>query len=357
MEKALELAYKAAGRTTPDPMVGAVIVKNGRIVSAGYHKEAGTPHAEALAIKRAGKKAQGSTLYLNLEPCSHYGNNPPCVDAIIGSGIKKVVSSMVDPNPLVKGRGFNKLRKAGIKVEVGLLEDKARALNEFFFKYITTKEPFVILKSAMSLDGKIATKTGESRWISGNTSRKLVHKIRNEVDAIMTGIGTVLADNPTLNVRMIKGKKRNPLKVIIDPFCRTPLNSNVLKNEPKKSIFVVLENTGLAKTSKIEKLGAEVIRMKGKKGMIDLKALMGVLGGMGVMSIMIETGSGLAASALMSGIVDKLMLFVAPKVIGGKDAPSPVGGEGIAKLSKVLHSKDLKCSKVGEDVLIEACLS
>lgn len=357
MKEALSLAASMAGRTSPDPMVGAVVVSNGRVISRGRHAEAGTPHAEAIAIKKAGRRAKGATLYLNLEPCSHYGNNPPCSDSILRSGIKKVVACMKDPNPLVSGRGFRKLREAGIKVEVGLFEEEAKKLNEYFIKYITKKRPFVILKSAMSLDGKISTRVGESEWISGEASRRLVHKMRNEVDAIMTGIGTVLTDDPRLTVRMIKGRTRNPLKIIIDPFARVPLKSNVLLNEPWKAIVVVSEQASKARASKIENLDASVIRMKARKGMIDLGKLMDVLGGMGIMSVMIETGGGLAASAIESDIVDKIMMFVAPKIIGGAAAPGPVGGGGVAKLASSKKLKDLKCSKIGEDVLIEAYLS
>lgn len=352
MREALRLASLMEGRTAPDPTVGAVVVKNGRIVGKGYHREVGTPHAEAVALSRAGARSRGATLYVSLEPCSHYGNNPPCADQIIAAGIKKVVAPIADPNPLVSGRGFKKLKAAGLRVEVGCLSEEAKRINEPFFKYITKNMPFVTLKSAMSLDGKIATSSGESKWISSVASRKTVHSLRAKTDAVMTAIGTVLADDPRLTVRAVKG--RNPIKVVIDPELAIPLGANVLKNEPWKAIIVTSTKVPKSKIAALRRLDAEVIEMKSKGNMIDLRAVMKELAKRHIMSVMIEAGGGLAATALQAGIVDKIMYFVAPKIIGGKGAPTPVEGEGARKLSRAVKLKDIRSSKSGEDVLIVA---
>ena len=353
--RALELAAKARGITSPDPLVGAVVVNNGRIVGEGYHKQVCTPHAETVAIKNAGSKAAGATLYVNLEPCNHFGNNPPCTDLIIRSGIKKVIASMKDPNPLVAGKGFAKLKKHGIHVVVGIRGHEAKALNEHFSKFITKKLPFVILKSAMSLDGKIATRTGESRWISSEASRKYVHELRASVDAVMTSIKTVVTDDPTLNVRMAKG--RDPLKVIIDPKCETPLKSKVITHSPQRTIIVASKTAAASKVTKLTQAGAEVIFIPSSSGIIDLMALMKVLAKKNIMSVMIEAGGGLAASALDARIVDKLIYFIAPKVIGGSSSPTPVGGEGVRRISRALHLKNMKFSELGPDIVIQAYLS
>jgi len=356
MKEALALASGVLGMVSPDPAVGAVVVKNGKIVGKGYHNRFSTPHAEDYAIKKAGDKAKGATLYINLEPCCHYGNNPPCTDNIIKSGIKRVVAAIRDPNPLVNGKGFNRLRKAGIKVDVGLLKKEALRLNEFFIKYITAKRPFVILKMAMSLDGKIATFSGESRWISGEESRKFSHYLRGITDAVMVGIGTVLSDDPRLNIRHIRAKNlTEPLKIVIDPEGRVPISSNLIK-DPAKAIIVVTKKAPARRLKKLRSLGAKIIfgrPDKRAKGRIDLKALMATLGKQKITSIMIEGGAGLAASALSSKIVDKAVFFVAPKIIGGRDALSPVGGKGIKKVSKALHLKDVTTKRLGEDIMIE----
>jgi diaminohydroxyphosphoribosylaminopyrimidine deaminase/5-amino-6-(5-phosphoribosylamino)uracil reductase len=351
MKETLELAERARGLTSPDPMVGAVIVKGDNVVGRGYHAEVGTPHAESFAIKKAGPKAKGATMYVNLEPCCHYGNNPPCVDQIIKAGIKKVVAAMRDPNPLVSGKGIKKLRKFGVDVKVGLLEREARVLNESFVRFITARKPFVILKSAMSIDGKIATPSGESRWITGRRARAAVHKIRSTVDAVMIGIGTAIKDNPRLTAR-IKGG-RNPLKIIIDPRAEIPLRQKALTYEPEKTIVVVSERAPKAKIIKIERTGARILILPSKKGVIDLKMLMKLLAGDGVVSIMIEGGGELSARAIEARIVNKVLFFISPKIIGGRRAKTPVEGEGVKRLSRALQLKNIKCSGVGEDLLIE----
>jgi len=353
MKRALELAESVAGRTSPDPMVGAVIVKNGRIVGAGYHAEVGTPHAESFALKKAGSRAKGATMYVNLEPCCHYGNNPPCVNQIIRAGVKKVVAAMKDPNPLVFGKGFKMLKNAGVEVKVGILGSEAARLNEAFIKYISTKTPFVILKSAMSIDGKIATSSGESRWISGPESRRLVHKLRNRVDAVMVGIGTIMVDNPALTTRMVTGRRRNALKIIIDKNASIPLRSKVLVHEPEKTIIVTSAEAPKTKLKKIKTLGAKVMKVRIRKGCLDLRQLMKDLAEEGIVSVMIEGGSGISAVALETGIVDKVMFFLAPCIIGGSEAPTAVGGDGIKKLSRALRLKNVELTEVGGDFLIE----
>ncbi len=355
MLEALALARLQMGKTSPDPMVGAVIVKNGCVVSKGYHAEQGTPHAEAFAIKKAGDNAKGATLYLNLEPCSHYGYNPPCTQAIIKAGIKRVVASMKDPNPLVNGKGFAQLRDAEIKVEVGLMEKEARELNETFIKFITTDYPFVILKTAMSLDGKTATVTGDSKYITGLPSRQYVHVLRTYVDAMMVGVSTVIIDDPMLTVRDVgdeKITKRNPKKIILDTYAEIPLNSYILKHEPEKTIVVVGKDAAKSKLDKIRNTGAGVMIAETKKGQIDLKKLMVELGEDKITSIMIESGGTLAASALKEGIVNKVMFFVAPILIGGKTAATPVAGEGFKKLSQAIKLKNIHVKMLGNDVLI-----
>ncbi len=360
MREALALARSQMGKTSPDPMVGALVVKGRRIISKGYHAEQSTPHAEAFAIKKAGSRAKGATLYLNLEPCCHYGYNPPCTHAIIKAGIKRVVAAMKDPNPFVNGKGFAQLRDAGIKVKTGVLEEEAKELNEAFIKYITTNIPFVMLKSAMSLDGKIATVTKESKYITGLPARQHVHMLRVYVDAVMVGVNTVKIDDPALTARDVGDEniiKRNPKKIVLDTNAEIPLRSKILKNEPRKAIIVVGESAPKKKLEKIRKTGASVLRAATRGGRIDLRKLMAELAEDKIMSIMIEAGGTLAASALKEGIVDKVLFFIAPKIIGGKAAPTPVAGAGFKKLSQAVNLKSSRVRMMGSDVLIEGYIS
>jgi len=366
MQLALDLAVKAKGRTSPNPMVGAVIVKDGEIVGKGYHQKAGTPHAEIHALREAGNLAQDATMYVTLEPCSHHGRTPPCSEAIIKAGLKKVVVAMGDPNPLVAGRGINQLRAVGIEVEAGLLEDEAKKLNEIFIKYITTKTPFVLLKTAMTIDGKIATHTGNSRWITGPEARQQVHRLRNTYDGILVGIGTVLADNPSLTTRLddftddnrdISGK--DPIRIIVDSKARTPLDSKVLNLQADAIAFIAISK--LAPKDKVEGLkavGAKILVCDTTAtGQVDLKDLMIKLGQLDITSVILEGGSQIAASALENELVDKVMWFIAPKIVGGQQAPSPVAGRGISKMSQALELKNIKIESFGEDISIEAYLN
>ncbi|MBI5213787.1 MAG: bifunctional diaminohydroxyphosphoribosylaminopyrimidine deaminase/5-amino-6-(5-phosphoribosylamino)uracil reductase RibD [Nitrospirae bacterium] len=364
MKRALTLAAKAKGMTSPNPMVGAVVVKNGKVIVEDYHKKAGEPHAEALAILNAGEKAKGATLYVTLEPCCHKDKRtPPCTNAIINSGIKKVFIAMKDPNPKVSGKGIEELKKHGVTVVNGILEDKAKILNEAYIKYITTKTPFVILKTAMTLDGKIATPEGQSKWITGEAARKIVHQMRNSVDAILTATGTVKADNPELTARVgqkAKGKRqrvKSPIRIIIDPNLETPLDFKIF-NLPPETIVVTkkqaIGNRQKAIEQKIKALsdkGIKIIEYEGER--VDLRWLMKKLGEMEITSVMIEGGSSLNAYALYDGIVDKAVFFIAPKIIGGKDSIPAVGGNIFRKLEEAVMIKDMKVKRAGQDLMIE----
>jgi len=355
MRLALDLAKSAEGKTTPDPMVGAVIVKNNRIIDTGYHGEITTPHAEAWALQKAGDRAKGATLYVNLEPCSHFGHNPPCSDLIISSGIKEVVAAMQDPNPLVHGNGFRQLRRHGVKVRVGLLEKEAVKLNEIFVKYFTTRRPFVAIKEAMTLDGKIATKTGNSRWVSSHETRKYSHRLRNIYDAILCGVGTVLIDNPKLTARLIK-RVKNPIRIVLDSHARTPLTANVVNVKQARTIIVVGPGAPKQRVKALRDKGVEIIYVPAPKGLIDMKALMKKLGSMQITSVLIEGGGEVAASALAAKIVDKAYFFYAPKIFGGRDAKTGVEGEGVAYPFQALQLKSYETIPVGSDILVRGYL-
>jgi len=358
---ALDLARQGLGQTSPNPLVGAVVVKDGEIVGTGFHARAGEPHAEVLALEDAGEKAAGATLYVNLEPCSHYGRTSPCTDRIIAAGIRKVVAAMQDPNPLVCGRGFNKLRQAGVKVKTGVLEEKARVLNEVFVKYITTRIPFVTLKMAMSLDGKVATKTGDSRWITGKESREFVHRLRHQHDALMVGIGTVLADNPRLTTRLPEGGGKDPLRVVVDTRGRLPLEARILHLDSNAPTLVAVgESAPVEKVDALKKAGARVEVLPEESGRVSLRALLELLGKQEITSVLVEGGGEINYSLISAGLVDKFYFFIAPKVIGGRTAPTPVMGEGVEWLEQGWTVKGIEYKQLGNDILIsgypEACL-
>ncbi|HHW41479.1 MAG TPA: bifunctional diaminohydroxyphosphoribosylaminopyrimidine deaminase/5-amino-6-(5-phosphoribosylamino)uracil reductase RibD [Syntrophomonadaceae bacterium] len=353
MERALELAAMARGRTSPNPLVGAVVVRDGEIVGEGYHQKAGTPHAEIHALRQAGEKAKNAVLYVTLEPCCHYGKTPPCTDAIIRAGIKKAVVAVKDPNPLVAGKGIQALQDAGIEVSLGMLEARARRLNEAFFKYMVERRPFVTLKAAMSLDGKIATSSGDSKWITGVEAREYVHRLRAENDAIMVGIGTVLADDPLLTVRL-PGEDRKPLRLVVDSGLRIPLTSRLVRTA-REVPTVVAAAKGKCQAEKKEKLesaGVEVWELPEEEGRVGLCSLLEELGKRGVLSVLLEGGSTLNAAALAAGIVDKFIFFYAPKIIGGKGAPGPFGGTGINFLNDAIEIKELSWEKIGSDLML-----
>jgi diaminohydroxyphosphoribosylaminopyrimidine deaminase/5-amino-6-(5-phosphoribosylamino)uracil reductase len=353
MREAHSLAKSAEGRTTPDPMVGAVLVKGGRIISMGYHGEVATPHAEAWAIQKAGEEARGSTLYLNLEPCCDFANknNPPCTDTIIRSGIKRVVASMIDPNPLVNGRGFARLKRHGIKVEVGLLEKEARHLNEVFVKYIRTKRPFVVLKTALTIDGKIATRTGASRWVAGPEALRYAHHLRNIYDAILVGIGNVLIDDPRLDVRRVE-KVKDPVRIVLDSFARTPLRAKVLTTGTARTIIAVGPKAPRSKVESLAKKGAEILQVTAQNGLINIRELLKKLGEMKITSVLVEGGGEVNSSFIDARAIDKAYFFIAPKIFGGRDAKTPVEGKGVALPGQAKWLKNVYVDKVGADILI-----
>lgn len=359
MRLALRLAMKGMGKTSPNPMVGAVVVKGKTIVGRGYHHRAGEPHAEILALRQAGERARGATLYLNLEPCDHCGKTPPCTRAILQAKIKRVVAGMKDPNPLVSGRGIERLRRAGVQVRVGVLEEESRELNRTFCKFITTREPFVTLKAAATLDGKVATKSGDSRWISSEASRNYVHGLRQAMDAVMVGIGTVLKDDPLLTVRLAGGKQPGqPLRVVVDSRLRIPLNSQVVRTALHfPTLVAATREASPSKMKKLARAKLEILIIESDaQGRVSLRALMRELGRRGVVSVLLEGGSTLNASALREGIVDRLLLFFAPKIIGGQRAPGVIGGEGALLIKDAEPVKILKIRRIGPDILIEGAL-
>ncbi|OGP11758.1 MAG: riboflavin biosynthesis protein RibD [Deltaproteobacteria bacterium RIFCSPLOWO2_12_FULL_43_16] len=361
MRMAIALARKGIGKTSPNPAVGAVIVKNGRIVGRGYHRKAGLAHAEINALREAGIKAKGADIYITLEPCNHFGRTPPCAEAIVRAGIKNIFIGMKDPNPLVAGKGITRLKNAGIKVETGILEQECKYINEAYIKYIITKTPFVTLKLASTLDGKIATASGESKWITGETARRYAHRMRAEADAVMVGIGTVIADDPELTVRLVKGK--NPVRIVVDSRLRMPANAKIL-NQHKGSVIIATikkksqESEVRNQEKKIKALnasGADVLLLHSRNGKVDLKALMKELGKREITSLIIEGGGSLAASAIKEGIVDKITIFVAPKFFG-KEGLSMIGELGIRRLKDAICLSRLECRKLGDDLLLEGYL-
>ena len=356
MRMALRLAEKARGRTSPNPMVGAVVVKDGKIISRGWHRKAGEPHAEAIALKKAGAAAEGAMLYVTLEPCSHTGKRtPPCTPLVIQSGAKRVVIAMIDPNPKVSGGGVKALQSAGIEVVTGVLEAEAKKLNEAFIRHVTTGTPFVTLKIAQTLDGKIATARGESQWITGEKAREEAHRLRDINDAILVGINTVLKDNPLLTTRIPSG--RDPVRVIVDSALRIPLNAKILTQKSSaKTIVATLASAPKGKMTKLQKAGVEVLMVKSAQGRVDLRDLMRKLGKMDITSVLIEGGAEINFSALKAGIVDKAILFIAPMLMTGKDALCSIGGTSPVKLSQALRLRDVTSHFVGQDFMVEGYL-
>lgn len=354
MKRALDLAKKGIGYTKPNPLVGAVIVKDNRIIGEGYHEFFGGAHAEINAFSNASEDVAGATMYVTLEPCSHFGKTPPCANAIVNKKIAEVVIAMEDPNPLVAGNGIRILRENGIKVVTGVLEDEAKKQNEIFIKYISTKRPFIILKTAMTIDGKIATVIGESKWITNEQSRQHVHEIRHRVSGIMVGIGTILADNPELTTRLKGIEGQDPTRIIVDTTARIPLDAKVLNLTSKsRTIIVTTENAPKQKLKYIKEKGADIIVTPIKNNKVDLSYLMQQLGEIEIDSVLIEGGAALNFSALEEGIVDKVITFIAPKLIGGCTAKTPVGGEGINHMKDAIDLYNIQISRFDEDIMIE----
>ena len=364
MKRAIELAYRGEGFTNPNPMVGAVIVRDGRIIGEGYHRRYGDLHAERDALSGLTEDAQGATLYVTLEPCCHQGKQPPCTGAIIDNGIGKVVIGSRDPNPLVAGKGVKILREAGIEVVEDFLRDECDAINPVFFKYITTKQPYVVLKYAMTMDGKIATKAGASKWITGEESRSEVQKMRHRYMAIMAGIGTVLADDPMLNVRL-EGLK-SPVRIIADSGLRIPLGSSIVKTAGELRTIVAYceadtdiahregsgpkEDACIDKTEELKKAGVELVKTPSENGHVDVAYLMNYLGGQGIDSVLVEGGGTLNYSLIRADLVDRVDMFIAPKIFGGLDARTPVEGTGIAGVDEAVGYVLKEVTRYGEDI-------
>lgn len=351
MRRALELAKKGTGYVSPNPLVGAVIVQDGQIIGEGYHECYGQAHAEVNAVRNAAKDVEGATLYVTLEPCAHYGQTPPCAKLLVKSKFKRVVIGCLDPNEQVSGRGVKILREAGIAVDIGILEQECLAINEVFFHYITTKKPFVVMKTAMTLDGKIATVTGASKWITGNAARERVHQLRHRLSGIMVGVDTVIADDPLLSCRMENG--RNPVRLIVDSKLRIPPDARVLKNQDtQKTIIGTTKQCNQEKHEALENMGVEVVILPENKGRVDLQAWMKVLGERKIDSILLEGGATLNFSMLKEGLVHQVQAYIAPKIFGGQTAPTPVGGTGFEQVADAVRIEHLKVEKVGEDIWI-----
>ena len=354
MRKALRLARKGWGLTSPNPAVGAVIVDDGAVVGEGWTQPRGQDHAEVMAIRQAGPMAEGAILYTTLEPCCHYGRTPPCTDAIIAAGISEVHSAVVDPNPLVSGKGHSALRDAGIRTVTGEGEAAARKVMEAYFKFITTGLPFVTAKFAMSLDGKIATRTGDSKWVTGPEARQYVQRMRRQSDAVLAGINTILADDPMLTVRDESGQSlpHQPLRVITDSRCRTPANAQVLK-QPGLTLIATTADAPPGNVAQLEEAGAEVLFMPaGTDGRVEMSSLLVELGHRGIVNLMAEGGGIVLGSLFDAGLVDKVYAFIAPVIIGGQDAASPVEGQGIELMTKAWVIDRSSLQAIGPDWLI-----
>lgn len=351
MKIALSLARATIGQTSPNPSVGAVIAKDGQLISTGIHKKAGEAHAEVMAIQAAGLSAKGANLYVTLEPCCHYGKTPPCANLIIESGIKKVFVSCLDPNPKVAGKGIEKLQKAGIEVEVGLCEKEGRQINEMFFHWIQTKTPFVTLKAAITIDGKIATKTGDSKWITSPEARLDVHNLRHEHDAILVGIGTILSDNPLLTTRRPQGGK-NPIRVILDSHLKIPKFANVVQDQSAKTVIFTGNEIDISKKSELEMMGVHIISLPSTS--ILLQDVLNILGDMKVMSLLVEGGSEIHGSFIQANLFQQMIVYMAPKLVGGKNAFPFVGGAGFENMIDASKLEFTHVEKVGPDLKIIA---
>ena len=354
MQMALDLAERGTGYTSPNPLVGAVVVKDQKVVGRGYHKHFGGAHAEVNALEEAGAKARGATLYVTLEPCNHTGKTPPCTEKILAAGIRRLVVAMGDPNPGVRGGGNDRLRAAGLEVVEDVAHNAAQRQNEFFLKHTRTETPFVILKCAATLDGHIATRTGDAQWVSGPQSRGFVHALRHAVDGILVGVGTVKADDPSLTTRLPEGGGCDPKRIILDTHLSIPLNARVL-TQPSDAETILVTGPDVARTArrKVEQTGARVLTVPCREGRVDLKALMKKLGAEGLASILVEGGSRVCGSTLRAGIVDKLYFFYAPKLLAGDDGIPICQGPGRERMTDCLNVNHITVHRFGQDVMIE----
>ena len=350
MARALALARKGAGRVSPNPMVGCVIVKDGQVIGEGWHQKCGSLHAERNAFAACTQDPAGATLYVTLEPCCHWGRTPPCTDAILEHKIARVVVGCLDPNPLVAGKGVELLGAHGVEVTTGVLEGECKACNAVFFHYIQTKTPFVVLKYAMTLDGKIAACTGHSRWVTGEIARAHVHETRNWLSAILVGVGTVLADDPLLTCRMEGG--RNPVRIVCDSHLRTPLTSQLIRTAKEAPTLLAAVERGET-AEELEEAGAEILLCKEKEGKVDLADLMTKLGARGIDSVLLEGGGELAFSALEAGVVHRVQAYISPKLVGGRTAKTPLGGAGFPTMDRAVRLEHLTLTRLGDDILME----
>jgi len=354
MHMAYSLAEKAVGRVSPNPYVGAVAVRRGVIVGTGYHAGPGKPHAEVVALAQAGRRAEGATVYITLEPCVHWGRTPPCVDSLIQARLKRVVISDLDANPLVFKRGVRRLKQEGLPVECGLLSEKNRRLNEIYIKYITRKTPFVAVKSAISLDGRLATRTFDSRWISSAETREYVHLLRGEYDALMVGINTVLRDDPQLTIRHPRWKDKPLTRVVVDSRLRFPLEAKMLKTQDRGNIIVFTRpEASRRKAAALEKKGVRVVPVPGKGPRVDLRAVLARLADTEIAALLVEGGGTLVSSLFQARLADKVFLALSPKLIGGSTAPAFIAGAGVPRLSEALSLKDTRVFSLGSDIIVE----
>ena len=362
MQMALDLATRGRGFTSPNPMVGAVVVKDNVLVGRGYHAKLGDAHAEVNALDDAGEQAHGATLYVTLEPCNHFGRTPPCTHKIIESGIRRVVIAMADPNPGVRGGGADYLKSQGLEVTLGLCEAQAQQLNEAFIKYVQTDQPFFIVKCAATLDGQLATRTGDAKWVTGESARHFVHEIRHAVDAILVGVDTVKQDNPQLTTRLPEAKHglraKDPVRIILDTRLTIPAEADVLQQKSDAPTIIVVGNQSMgteqsALKERLMSQGVQVLEVPQKDGRIDLRALPQILGRLEIMSVLIEGGGTVIGAALKAGIVDKILLFFAPKLLGGNDGVPVCKGQGVAYMNQSIAVNDIRIQRFGNDILIE----
>ena len=354
MKAALGFARKGLGKTSPNPAVGAVIARRGQVVAAGFHRKAGGAHAEVEALNQLrGKARRGDTLYVTLEPCNHFGRTPPCTQAILEKGIRKVVVGMRDPNPHVTGGGCDYLSGQGVEVVTGVLEEECRRLNEWFVTYVTKGRPFVIAKTALTLDGWTATSTGHSRWVTNEQSREWVHRLRHQVDGILVGVGTVMADDPLLNTRLKKGRGKDPVRIIVDTHLRIPVNARVLAHpHGSETLIAVSEDVPPRHLERLKTKGISFLVCPKKEGRIDLTALMDMLGNRSITSVLLEGGATLMGAMIREKLVDKFCIFKAPKILGGSDGRPMALGQGPSKMDQSIPLKDIRIKRFGDDLLI-----
>lgn len=362
MRQALDLAAKALGRTSPNPPVGCVLVREGQVVGAGFHPRAGEPHAEVIALRQAGERARGATAYVTLEPCAHHGRTPPCAQALIEAGVARVVVAAPDPNPLVGGRGLEWLARAGIELTTGVLREEAERQQEVFRHWITRREPFVVFKTALTVDGKTATSSGDARWVSSQAARERVHVLRDELDAVVVGVGTVLADDPALTCRLPSPAlpsrtPRDPVKVVFDSMARTPPQARLFREGPRgEAARVLILTTDRADPRRVEALrraGAEVVALEATpEGRVELASALELLGARGLSGLLLEGGSGLAGSFFDAGRVRKVVAFVAPKLAGGR-GPTPIAGAGVARMADAVRLERVRVERLEDEVMIE----